>query len=106
VSEVAGLLAGLLPPLAGGAVLGFLVRKGIKLLAGITGLFLVSLAALEASGYVKVDWQKLGTDLYNFFKTLFDKLAAMDWAGFANQGVPLAGFGGGFALGWWLASKV
>jgi uncharacterized membrane protein (Fun14 family) len=106
VSEVAGLLVGLLPPLAGGAILGFLVRKGIKLLAGIAGLFLVSLAALEASGYVKVDWQKLGTDLYNFFKTLFDRLAAMDLVGFANQGVPLAGFGGGFALGWWLASKV
>ena len=100
------MLAGALPPLAGGAAIGFLVRKGIKLLAGIAGLFLISLAALEASGYVKVDWQKLGTDLYNFFKSLFEKLAAMDWGGLAVQGAPLAGFGGGFALGWWLASKV
>jgi FUN14 family. len=99
-------LVGLLPPLAGGAVLGFLIRKGIKLLAGIAGLFLVSLAALESLGYVKVDWQKLGTDLYSFFKSLFERLTAMDWTGFAAQGAPLAGFGGGFALGWWLASKV
>jgi uncharacterized membrane protein (Fun14 family) len=87
-------------------VLGFLVRKGIKLLAGIAGLFLVSLSAMEMLGYVKVDWGRLGTDLYSFFKSLFDRLAAMDWAGFAAQGAPLAGFGGGFALGWWLASKV
>ena len=100
------MLAGVLPPLAGGAVLGFLVRKGIKLLAGVAGLFLASLAALEALGYVKVDWVKLGTDLYNFFKTLFEKLMAMDWSGLAAQSIPLAGFGGGFALGWWLASKV
>jgi uncharacterized membrane protein (Fun14 family) len=106
VSGVEGLLAGLLPPLTGGVVLGFLVRKGIKLLAGIAGLFLVSLAALESLGYVKVDWQKLGTDLYGFFRSLFEKLAAMDWGGLATQGLPLAGFGGGFALGWWLASKV
>ena len=106
MSEVAGLLAGVLPPLAGGAVLGFLARKGIKLLAGIAGLFLVSLAALESLGYVRVDWGRLGSDLYSFFKALFEKLAATDWAGFAAQGLPVAGLGGGFALGWWLASKV
>ena len=100
------MLAGLLPPLTGGAILGFLARKGIKLLAGIAGLFLVSLAALESLGYVKVDWRKLGTDLYSLFRALFEKLAAMDWGGLATQGLPLAGFGGGFALGWWLASKV
>ena len=106
MSGLEGLLAGVLPPLAGGAVLGFLVRKGIKLLAGIAGLFLVSLWALELMGYIKVDWQRLGTDLYNFFKSLFERLAAMDWGGLAAQGLPLAGFGGGLALGWWLASKV
>jgi uncharacterized membrane protein (Fun14 family) len=106
VSGVEGLLAGLLPPLAGGAVLGFLVRKGITLLAGIAGLFLVSLAVLETLGYARVDWARLGTDLYNFFKTLFEKLAAMDWVGFASQSAPLVGFGGGFVLGWWLASTV
>ena len=106
MGEAAGLLAELLPPLAGGAILGFITRRGISLLAGIAGLSLAGLAALEALGYVEVDWQKLGTDLFNFFKALLDRLAAMDWVGFADQGAPLAGFGGGFALGWWLASKV
>ena len=100
------MLAELLPPLAGGAVLGFIARKGINLLAGIAGLSLAALAALESLGYVKVDWQKLGTGLYNFFRSLFERLAAMDWSGLATQGLPVAGFGGGFALGWWLASKV
>jgi len=93
------------PSLAGGAVLGFLLRKGVKLLAGIAGLFLASLALLEGLGYLKVNWDKMASDLSAFFQALLQKIASLDAAGFASQGAPLFGLLGGALIGWWLAGK-
>ena len=86
-------------------MLGFLLRKGIRVAAAVAGLFLAVLALLEGGGYVKVDWRRMVDDLARFFLTLYEKAVALDAAGLAGQGAPLLALLGGAALGWWLAGR-
>jgi uncharacterized membrane protein (Fun14 family) len=44
-----------------GFLIGYAVKKGIKIILGIAGLFLGSLAYLNYKGLVSVDWEKIAT---------------------------------------------
>ncbi len=44
-----------------GFLIGYAVKKGIKIILGIAGLFLGSMAYLNYKGLVSVDWEKIAT---------------------------------------------
>jgi uncharacterized membrane protein (Fun14 family) len=43
----------------GGFLIGYAIKKGIKIIMTITGLFLTSLAYLNYQGLINVDWGKV-----------------------------------------------
>ena len=91
-----------------GFLIGYAVKKGIKIVLGIAGLFLVGLAYLNYKGLVSVDWQSI-TSMSNkaiaefsansagYASSIFDSQVAPTMM---NFGVPLTGsFAAGFILG-------
>jgi uncharacterized membrane protein (Fun14 family) len=91
-----------------GFLIGYAVKKGIKIIVSIAGLFLAGLAYLNYKGLVSVDWEKIAS-VSNKAITDF----SLGSAGYAssvmdsqvvptmmNFGVPLTGsFAAGFILG-------
>jgi uncharacterized membrane protein (Fun14 family) len=91
-----------------GFLIGYAVKKGIKIIIGIAGLLLVGLAYLNYKGLVSVDWEKI-TTVSNKAISEFS-IASASYASsvmdsqvvptMMNFGVPLTGsFAAGFILG-------
>ena len=91
-----------------GFLIGYAVKKGIKIILGIAGLFLGSLAYLNYKGLVSVDWQRIASvsnqaitelsiDSANYASSIMDSQVVPTMM---NFGVPLTGsFAAGFILG-------
>ncbi len=91
-----------------GFLIGYAVKKGIKIILGIAGLFLAGLAYLNYKGLISVDWQSIAS-VSNKAITEFS-LGSANYASsvmdsqvvptMMNFGVPLTGsFAAGFILG-------
>lgn len=91
-----------------GFLIGYAVKKGIKIIVAIAGLFLAGLAYLNYKGLVSVDWQSIASMSNKAIEEF-----SLNSAGYAsslidsqvmptmmNFGVPLTGsFAAGFILG-------
>ena len=91
-----------------GFLIGYAVKKGIKIILGIAGLFLGALAYLNYKGLVSVDWEgiasvsnqaitELSIDSASYASSIMDSQVVPTMM---NFGVPLTGsFAAGFILG-------
>ncbi len=91
-----------------GFLIGYAIKKGIKIILGIAGLFLAGLAYLNYQGLVSVDWERIAsvsnkaiTDFSlgsaNYASSVMDSQVLPTMM---NFGVPLTGsFAAGFILG-------
>jgi uncharacterized membrane protein (Fun14 family) len=91
-----------------GFLIGYAIKKGIKIILGITGLLLAGLAYLNYKGLVSVDWQSIASmsnkaieefsaNTGSFASTMFDSQVVPTMMNFS---VPLTGsFAAGFILG-------
>ena len=91
-----------------GFLIGYAIKKGIKIILGITGLLMAGLAYLNYKGLVSVDWQSMAAmtnkaiedfsaNTGSFTSSIFDSQVAPTMI---NFGVPLTGsFAAGFILG-------
>ncbi|HJU94959.1 MAG TPA: FUN14 domain-containing protein [Nitrososphaera sp.] len=91
-----------------GFLIGYAVKKGIKIILGIAGLLLGGLAYLNYKGLVSVDWERIAsvsnqaiTELSinsaNYASSIMDSQVVPTMM---NFGVPLTGsFAAGFILG-------
>ncbi len=91
-----------------GFLIGYAMKKGIKIILGIAGLLLGGLAYLNYKGLVSVDWERIAS-VSNKAITEFS-LSSANYASsvmdsqvvptMMNFGVPLTGsFAAGFILG-------
>jgi uncharacterized membrane protein (Fun14 family) len=91
-----------------GFLIGYAIKKGIKIILGLAGLFLGSLAYLNYKGLVSVDWQSI-TSLSNKAIAEFSANGAHYASSIVdsqvmptmmNFGMPLTGsFAAGFIMG-------
>jgi uncharacterized membrane protein (Fun14 family) len=91
-----------------GFLIGYAIKKGIKIILGIAGLFLGALAYLNYKGLVSVDWESIASvtnnaisefslGTANYASSLMDSQVVPTMM---NFGVPLTGsFAAGFILG-------
>ena len=91
-----------------GFLIGYAVKKGIKIIIGIAGLLLGGLAYLNYKGLVSVDWEKIASvsnqaitefslDSASYASSVMDSQVMPTMV---NFGVPLTGsFAAGFILG-------
>jgi uncharacterized membrane protein (Fun14 family) len=91
-----------------GFLIGYAVKKGIKIIVSLAGLFLACLAYLNYKGLVSVDWGSIASMSHKAIAEFSSKSAgyassAMDSQvvpTMMNFGVPLSGsFAAGFILG-------
>jgi uncharacterized membrane protein (Fun14 family) len=92
-----------------GALAGYALKKVIKIVAVIVGLFIAALAYLEYQRIIRVDWETLQTVSQNAITTsantlthLSNNIGAYHTTNLAlsNLGIPLASSASaGFALG-------
>jgi len=91
-----------------GFLIGYALKKGIKIIVGIAGLLLAGLAYLSYKGFVTVDWDKFVSVTNKAINDI--SVASASYASsvvdsqvvptMANFGVPLTGsFAAGFILG-------
>jgi uncharacterized membrane protein (Fun14 family) len=91
-----------------GFLIGYAIKKGIKIILGIAGLFLGALAYLNYKGLVSVDWESIASVTNNAISEF--SLGTANYASsvmdsqvvptMMNFGVPLTGsFAAGFILG-------
>ena len=91
---------------AAGFLIGYAIKKGIKIILTIAGLFLAALAYLNYQGLISVDWNtvvsmsnKAVTELSNSTAHL-SVVDSQVVPTLMNFGVPLTGsFAAGFVLG-------
>jgi uncharacterized membrane protein (Fun14 family) len=91
-----------------GFLIGYAVKKGIKIILGLAGLLLAGLTYLNYKGLVSVDWEKIATvsnkaisefsiGSANYASSVMDSQVVPTMM---NFGVPLTGsFAAGFILG-------
>ena len=91
-----------------GFLIGYAVKKGIKIILGLAGLLLAGLAYFNYKGLVSVDWEKIATvsnkaisefsiGSANYASSVMDSQVVPTMM---NFGVPLTGsFAAGFILG-------
>lgn len=91
-----------------GFLIGYAVKKGIKIILGIAGLLLGGLAYLNYKGLVSVDWERIASvsnqaitelsiDGANYASSIMDSQVVPTMT---NFGVPLTtSFAAGFILG-------
>ncbi|MDQ3884545.1 MAG: FUN14 domain-containing protein [Thermoproteota archaeon] len=91
-----------------GFLIGYAVKKGIKIILGLTGLFLAALTYLNYKGLISVDWvsitsmsnkaiAEISTNSAGLVSSIFDSQVVPTMM---NFGVPLTGsFAAGFILG-------
>jgi uncharacterized membrane protein (Fun14 family) len=91
-----------------GFLIGYALKKGIKIILGIAGFFLGALAYLNYKGLVTVDWERIASVSNKAISEL--SLGSANYASSAmdsqvvptmmNFGVPLTGsFAAGFIVG-------
>jgi uncharacterized membrane protein (Fun14 family) len=87
----------------GGLLLGYALKKAVKLIAVVIGLFIAGLAYLQYQQIVYFDWDKIErmvtTTFGNITSQIFNN---QDISSFAlpNLGIPLtSGMSAGFAVG-------
>ena len=89
-----------------GFLIGFAIKKAVKIMMIIIGLFFASLAYLNYQGIVTINWDKLGTTTTGATSGLGNATGAI--AGVSDQvaptlinfGIPLTGsFAAAFVLG-------
>jgi uncharacterized membrane protein (Fun14 family) len=91
---------------AGGVLLGYALKKVVKLLAVIVGLFIAGLAYLQYHQIASFNWDKIEgtiTLLANTTANTFNDYS-IETLGLTNFGIPLtsgmsAGFATGFLIG-------
>jgi uncharacterized membrane protein (Fun14 family) len=91
-----------------GFLIGYAIKKGIKIILGLAGLFLASLAYLNYKGLVSVDWQSVAslsnkaitefsTNSVHYASSMVDSQVMPTMM---NFGMPLTGsFAAGFIMG-------
>ncbi len=85
-----------------GFVVGFAIKKLIKLLLVAAGLFFLGLQLLAYEGYITINWQKFEFSLSNLAHKLPDFAVGNPISSFLIFGMP---FGASFALGFFFGLK-
>ena len=87
---------------AGGVLLGYALKKLVKLIAVIVGLFIAGLAYLQYQQIASFNWNKIEgtiTLLANTTANTFND-KSIETLGLTNFGIPLtSGMSAGFAIG-------
>lgn len=87
----------------GGLLLGYALKKVVKLIAVVIGLFIAGLAYLQYQQIAYFDWEKIERMVTTTFGNVSSQIASnQDISSFAftNLGIPLtSGMSAGFAVG-------
>jgi uncharacterized membrane protein (Fun14 family) len=87
----------------GGLLLGFALKKVVKLIAVVVGLFIAGLAYLQYQQIAYFDWDKIERMITATFGNVISQIFSnQDISSFAlsNLGIPLtSGMSAGFAVG-------
>jgi uncharacterized membrane protein (Fun14 family) len=86
----------------GGLLLGFALKKVVKLTAVVVGLFIAGLAFLQYQQIAYFDWDKIERMITATFGNVSSQISGQDISSFAlsNLGIPLtSGMSAGFAVG-------
>jgi uncharacterized membrane protein (Fun14 family) len=99
-------LASIFATIGGGFVaglfLGFALKKVVKLIAVVVGLFIVGLAYLQYQQIAYFHWEKIERIVTDLFGNIGSQISGQDVSSFAlsNLGIPLtSGISAGFAVG-------
>jgi uncharacterized membrane protein (Fun14 family) len=97
----------LLAKAVSGFIIGYLLGKGVKVLLYILGIFLLILVGLEAAGYIRVDWEKLASDVSTLISNMLNPSQGagqlLDWL--SDNWTLIIGFLAGFGMGGGIARK-
>jgi uncharacterized membrane protein (Fun14 family) len=86
----------------GGLLLGFAIKKVVKLMAVIAGLFIAGLAYLQYQQIAYFQWEKIERMVTEIFGNVSSQISGQDITSVAlsNLGIPLtSGMSAGFAVG-------
>jgi uncharacterized membrane protein (Fun14 family) len=86
----------------GGLLLGFAIKKVVKLIAVMVGLFIAGLAYMQYQQIAYFDWDKIERTIKEIFGNVSSQISGQDISSFAfsNLGIPLtSGMSAGFAVG-------
>jgi len=90
----------------GGFIIGYLVAKGVRVVMYILGVFLLVLIVLEAAGYIRINWERLVSDVSALIQSALDPSRSaqlLDWL--RENWEPALGFIAGLGLGGALGRK-
>jgi uncharacterized membrane protein (Fun14 family) len=85
-----------------GGLLGFALKKVVKLIAVVVGLFIAGLTYLQYQQMAYLDWDKIERVVTAIFGNVSSQISGQDISSFAlsNLGIPLtSGMSAGFAVG-------
>lgn len=85
-----------------GFLIGYAIKKVMKILGVIIGGFLGALICLQSQGVIAIDWDKLQSVLESALSAISSSISNTDQISIitANLGMPLAsGLSGGLVLG-------
>jgi uncharacterized membrane protein (Fun14 family) len=86
----------------GGLLLGYVLKKVVKLIAVVVGLFIAGLTYLQYQQIAYLDWDKIERVVTAIFGNVSSQISGQDISSFAftNIGIPLtSGVSAGFAVG-------
>jgi uncharacterized membrane protein (Fun14 family) len=86
----------------GGLLIGYALKKMVKLIAVVVGLFIAGLAYLQNQQLAYFDWDKVERMVTATFASVSGQASGQDISSFAfaNLGIPLtSGMSAGFAVG-------
>jgi uncharacterized membrane protein (Fun14 family) len=87
----------------GGLILGYALKKVVKLIAVIVGLFIVGLVYLQHQQIAYFDWDRIERMVTTTFGNVTSQISSnqdISSFAFANLGIPLtSGMSAGFAVG-------
>ena len=86
----------------GGLLLGYALKKGVKLIAVIVGLFIAGLAYLQYQQIASLNWDKIEATITTIVNTTNNTFNdhSIETLVTTNLGIPLAsGMSAGFAIG-------
>jgi uncharacterized membrane protein (Fun14 family) len=90
----------------GGLLLGYALKKVVKLIAVLVGLFIAGLAYLQYQQLATFNWENIEDTITSFANTIASSFNdySIETLGLTNFGIPLtsgmsAGFGIGFTRG-------